>query len=130
MNRSTRTCATQRRSMSIHTHARTYHTIFNICSYHITLGRMGSAPSSPSLSLESTGSTPSLESPSRDSLSTIFAFFEALLSMVDMVQVLYDSLGVVVLVVSVAPCIARSPTRLVQQQQQCCLLYTSPSPRD
>ena len=39
--------------------------------------------------------------------------------MVDMVQVLYDSLGVVVLVVSVAPCIARSPTRLVQQQQQC-----------
>ena len=78
---------------------------------------MGSAPSSPSLSLESTGSTPSLESPSKDSLSTIFAFFEALPSLVDMVQGLYNSLGVVVLVVSVAPGIARNPTRRVQQQQ-------------
>ena len=60
--------------------------------YLITLGRVGSAPSSPSLNLESTGSTPSLESVSRYSLSTmIFAFFDALPSLVDTVQGLWLS---------------------------------------
>ena len=57
----------------------------------ITLGWMGCAPGCPSLSLESTSSIPSLESPSRDSLSTIFAVFGALPSLVNMVQGLYDS---------------------------------------
>ena len=61
----------RRKNMSIHARARIYNLQYLLVWHHITLGRMGSAPSSPSLSLESTGSTPSLVSPSRDSLSTI-----------------------------------------------------------
>lgn len=54
---------------------------------------------------------PSLGSPSRRSWSTAFlAFFEALYLPVDMVQGHYNSLGVVVLVVFVAPGILHSPT--------------------
>ena len=86
MKKPTRTCATRTQK-----HEHSYSCPYNIYSYHITLGRMGSAPSSLSLSLEPTGSTPSLESPSRDSISTIFAFFEVLLSLVDMVQGFNDS---------------------------------------
>ena len=59
--------------------------------------------SSPSLSLESTGSTPSLESPSRDSLSLIFGFIEALPSLMGQGAETLVTVGVVVLVVSVAP---------------------------
>ena len=52
-----------------------------------------------------------------DSLSTVFAFLEVLSSLVDMLQGYYDSFGVVVLVVSVAPGIPRNPTRRYQQRQ-------------
>ena len=48
-----------------------------------------------------------------DSLSKAFSFIEAFSSPVDVTQGHYDSLGVVVSVVSVAPGIPRSPTRRV-----------------
>ena len=49
-----------------------------------------------------------------DSLPTVLAFFQALSSVVDMIQEHYDSIGVVILVVSVAPVIPRSPTCLFE----------------
>ena len=51
-----------------------------------------------------------------DSFSTVFAFLEACPSLVDMLQGDGDSLGVVVLVVAVAPGIPRSLTRRIRQQ--------------
>ena len=48
-----------------------------------------------------------------DSLSTVFPFFEAISSLVDMIHGHFDSLDVVVVVVYVAPGILRTPTRRV-----------------
>ena len=47
-----------------------------------------------------------------------FTFLKAFSSLVDMIRGYYDALGVMVLVVSVAQGVPRSPTRRVQQQQQ------------
>ena len=57
------------------------------------------------------------------SMTTAFAFLEALSSLVDMMRGHYDALGVMVLVVSVEPGIPRSPTRRVQRQQQHCVRF-------